>query len=220
LPLSHIFILLGINTAFGRVAPYGDSPALWFATGLVPFMAFHYMARFTMFGVVLNRPLLNFPVVRVSDILFARAILELLNAGVVVIATMLIFGFLGIDFVPNDVVQAFMAIGACMLLGLGFGIVNGAIAGVAPFWITGYALFAIIMWVASGVLFVPDALPEVARYWLSFNPVLIGVEWMRSAYYEGYGAGVLDKTYMVSFALVTLFLGLGLERVMRGKILQ
>jgi capsular polysaccharide transport system permease protein len=219
-PLSHIFILLAINTALGRAAPYGDSSALWFATGIVPFMAFQYMSRFTMMGVVLNRPLLSFPVVKVSDILFARAILELLNAGAVVIVTMLIFAFFGIDFIPLDLVQASLAIGACLLLGLGFGIVNGVIAGVVPFWMTGYALFMMLMWVASGVLFVPDALPDVARYYLSFNPALHGAEWMRSAYYEGYGSGVLSKGYMIGFALVMLFLGLGLERMLRGRILQ
>jgi capsular polysaccharide transport system permease protein len=219
-PLSHIFILLAINTSIGRAAPYGDSAALWFATGVVPFMVFNYMARFTMMGVVMNKPMLSFPVVKVSDIVFARAILELLNAGIVIIATMIIFGVLGIDFVPIDLVQACMALCACMLLGLGFGIVNAVIAGLAPFWMTGYMLFSIIMWVASGVIFVPDVLPEIARYWLSFNPALQGVEWMRSSYYEGYGSGVLDKGYMVSFGLFALFLGLALERVLRGRVLQ
>ncbi len=46
-----------------------------------------------------------------------------------------------------------------------------------------------------------------------------GVEWMRSAYYDGYGAIVLDKTYLIAFALVTLFFGLALERLVRGKLL-
>jgi capsular polysaccharide transport system permease protein len=219
-PLSHIFILLVINTAVGKAAPYGDSAALWFATGVVPFMAFNYMSRFTMLGVVMNRPLLAFPVVKVADILFARAILELLNAGVVVIATMLIFALLGIDFCPIDPVQASLALGANMLLGLGFGVLNGVIAGVAPFWATGYALLSVLMWFASGIIIVPDALPETARYALSFNPALQGIEWMRSAYFEGYGSGVLDKPYMMWCALGTLFIGLVLERVLRGKMLQ
>jgi len=101
---------------------------------------------------------------------------------------------------------------------LGFGVVNGVIAGIFPLWLTGSVLFTIIMWVSSGVLFVPDALPETAQYWLSFNPMLVGIEWMRSAYYEGYGQGLLFKYYMVSFALVTLFLGLLLERLLRKRI--
>ena len=60
-PLSHIVILLIINAGLGRAAPYGESAALWYATGIVPFMAFQYMSRFIMLGIVLKRPLLSFP---------------------------------------------------------------------------------------------------------------------------------------------------------------
>jgi len=107
-----------------------------------------------------------------------------------------------------------------MFLGAGFGLINGVIAGLFPFWATLYALFTIVLWIASGVIFVPDSLPETARYWLSFNPALQGVEWMRSAYYEGYGARVLDRAYMLDFSAFTLFLGLLLEHLARGRILQ
>ena len=219
-PLSHSFIILAINTAVGRTVPYGENGALWFATGLVPYMAFSYMSRFTMLGLVMDRPLLVFPIVKGADLLFARATLELLNASVVVMLTMLIFVVLGIDFTPLDFVQACYALGASMLLGFGFGILNGVIAGLMVPWVTGYAICQILMWIASGILFVPDALPETVRYWLSFNPALQGVEWMRSAYYDGYGTGVLDRNYMIGFALVSLLLGLGLDRCARGKILS
>ena len=162
-PLSHILLLLIINTGVGRAAPYGDSAALWFATGVIPFMAFNYIARFIMLGIVLNRPLLSFPIVKITDILFARAIVEVLNAGLVILIMFAIFWVVGIDFMPVDITQASLALLAMMLLGLGFGVVNGIIAAAVPFWITGYALLTMILWAASGVLFVPDALPEAIR---------------------------------------------------------
>ena len=219
-PLTHSFAILAINSAVGRAIPYGDSGALWFGTGLVPFMAFNYVARFTMLGVAVNRNLLTFPVVKVLDLLFARALLEVLSASLVVVLTLIIYAAIGIDFMPIDVPQAFYALGASMLLGLSFGVINGIIAVAMPMWITGYALLQIIMWAASSVVFVPDALPEQARYWLSFNPSLQGVEWMRSAYYEGYGSAVLDRTYMLEVAIGTLALGLVIERLVRGRLLQ
>jgi capsular polysaccharide transport system permease protein len=219
-PLSHILILLLINAGLGRAAPYGDSPALWFATGIIPFMAFNYMARFIMMGVALNRQLLSLPVVKVTDILFARALVEALNAGLVILIVFVIFWALGIDFMPVDIVQASLALLAMMLLGLGLGVVNAIIAAAFPFWITGFALCTILAWLSSGILFVPDALPEAARMPLSYLPWLQGVEWMRSAYYEGYGGDILDKTYLVSFGVVSLFLGLVTERLVRGKLMQ
>src|SRR5579863_9757128 len=139
-PLSHILILLLINAGLGRAAPYGDSPALWFATGIIPFMAFNYMARFIMMGVALNRQLLSLPVVKVTDILFARALVEALSAGLVILIVFVIFWALGIDFMPVDIVQASLALLAMMLLGLGLGVVNAIIAAAFPFWITGFAL--------------------------------------------------------------------------------
>jgi hypothetical protein len=119
-PLSHVLILLVINTGLGRAVPYGDSAALWWATGVIPFQAFQYMSRFIMMGILLNRPQLSFPVVKVTDILFARPIVEVLNAGLAVLILFVIFWSLGIDFMPRDVVQASLAMLAMMLLGLGF----------------------------------------------------------------------------------------------------
>ena len=173
-----------------------------------------------MMGVVLNRPLLSFPVVKVTDILFASALVEMLNAGLVVLIMFAIFWAFEIDFMPLDIVQASLALLAMMLLGLGWGVVNAIIAAAVPFWVMGFFLLQIILWMSSGILFVPDALPEAIRTPLSYLPPLQGVEWMRSAYYEGYGAIILDKPYLISFAIVTLFIGLALERLVRGKMLQ
>ena len=220
-PVSHTFLIILINAAAGRATPYGDNASLFFATGALPFMCFNYMARFTMLGVVLNKPLLAYPVVKVGDILIARAIVEVLDAAIVVIVIMTILTAMGVDVRPPRPQEAMYALLACMLLGFGWGICNGVIAGIFPFWVTPYALSQIILWVASGVIIVPDELPDSVRYYLSFNPALIGVEWMRSAYYEGYGLGeLLDKKYMLGFAVVAIFVGLTMERTMRGRILQ
>jgi capsular polysaccharide transport system permease protein len=217
-PLSHILILLLINAGLGRAAPYGDSAALWFATGILPFMAFNYMARFIMLGIILNKPLLIFPVVKVTDIIFARAIVEILSSSTVILIVFAIFTAMGIDFMPNDIVQASESILVMMLLGVGFGAVNAVIAGMSNFWVTGYALCAILFWISSGIIFVPDALPEAAQYYLSYLPWLQGVEWTRSAYYEGYGTNILDKGYLLSWAVGSIFVGLALERLFRGKL--
>ena len=218
-PLSRILIILLVNTGFGRAAPFGESAALWIATGVIPFMAFQYMSRFLMIGIVVNRPLLSFPVVKTTDILFANAIVEVLNAGLVVLVMFVIFWAFGIDFMPQNVVQASLALLAMMLLGLGWGVVNSIIAAAVPGWMLTFTVIQILLWMGSGILFVPDALPEVIRTPLSYLPPLQGVEWMRSAYYEGYGSAILDKPYLINFALCSLCIGLGLERLVRGKLM-
>jgi capsular polysaccharide transport system permease protein len=219
-PLSHILILLLINAGLGRAAPYGDSAALWFATGTIPFLAFQYMSRFIMMGVVLNGAALAIPVVKITDILFARAIVEALSAGLVVLIVFVIFWALGIDFMPVDIVQASLALLSMMLLGLGVGVVNAVIAAAFPYWMTVFALFTIAAWISSGIMFVPDALPVAVQKYLAYLPWLQGVEWMRSAYYEGYGSAIIDKSYLVSVGVGSLFLGLAIERLARGKLMH
>jgi capsular polysaccharide transport system permease protein len=217
-PLTHILFLLAANSMLNRAVPYGENGAVWFATGIIPFMAFSYMSRFISMGILQNKPLLTYPIVKVTDIIFARAIVEVLSAGLVILVLFTIFLTMGIDFTPRDIVQASFALLAMMFLGLGFGVVVATITGGIPFFATVYALSMIAIWISAGIFFVPDSLPEVARTALSYLPWVQGVEWMRSAYYDGFGDAILDKPYMISFAAVSLFLGLVLERVMRGKI--
>jgi capsular polysaccharide transport system permease protein len=218
-PLSHILILVAFYSFSGRAAPYGDSVALFIATGVVPFQTFSYLARFMMLSAVRTRPLLAFPEVKVLDVLLASALLEILAASCVAIVLIVLAWFIGIDVMPRDIVQAACAFGAAILLGLGFGILNGVIALAAPLWLTGYVLVTIILWMTSGIMFVPDALPDVLREVLAYNPVLQVIEWVRSAYYEGYGDLVLDRGYAIGVGIVTVFLGLLLERGMRGHLL-
>lgn len=218
-PLSHILIVVALFVAAGRSPPYGDSVALFVATGTLPFMIFSYLSRFMMISVFMARPLLAFPEVKIFDVLLASALLETLAACCVTITLIIIAWFSGINLIPTDIVQAAYAFGASLLLGLGFGFLNGVIALAMPFWITVYSLSTIALWMTSGIFFVPDALPEVVRNALAWHPVLQTVEWMRSSYYEGYGGLVLDRRYTIGVGVGSVFLGLLLERAMRGYLL-
>ncbi len=218
-PLSHMLILVVLFSIAGRAAPYGDSPALFFATGIIPYITFAYISRFMMIYSALNRPLLSFPEVRVLDLLMASALLEILSASSVVIVFIILLWFAGIDVWPRDIVQASFAFGAAILLGLGFGLFNGVIGLAVPSWITGYSLILMVVWATSGVIYVPDALPAVIRDALSYQPVLQTTEWMRSAYYEGYGDQLLSRAYVISFSVILIFAGYLLERLTRGHLL-
>jgi capsular polysaccharide transport system permease protein len=218
-PLTHIIIIVILYGFLGRAAPFGDSTALFTATGVVHFQTFSYLSRFMMISVIRNRPLLAFPEVRILDVLLASAVLEILSACCVAIVFLVLAWFSGIDPMPRDIVEAVYAFGAAILLGLGFGLLNGVIALAVPMWLTGYSLVIILFWVSAGIVFVPDALPEPFRNALAYLPVLQVIEWMRSAYYEGYGTLVLDRWYVIEVGMWTVFLGLLLERAMRGHLL-
>jgi capsular polysaccharide transport system permease protein len=219
-PIAHIAVLMLLYSSAGRAAPYGSSVMVFLATGLIPFMTFNYMSRFTQFAMVLNRPLLGFPAVRVLDILLAHGLLEVLASCLMTAFFVAVLWLAGADVVPRNILQAAFAFGAAMLLGFGFGMISGIITLGMPYWMTGYALLVIVLWLTSGILFVPDALPENFRRIIALNPILHGVEWMRSAYYDGYGSQILDKGYLLAWGVGTVLIGLVAERFARGHLLQ
>lgn len=218
-PLAHILILLGFYTALGRFAPYGDSIAVFFATALVPFMTWNYMSRFIMLSLVMNRALLAFPAVRVLDILLGRAVLELLAACAMTALLAGLAAAAGIDVRPADPVEAAAALGAALALGLGCGMLSAIVAMLFHGWITIYTLIVVFAYVFSGVLFVPAALPAFMGDALAWLPTLHLVEWMRVAFYDGYPDRLLARDYVLGWAAATIFLGLGLERLLRGRLL-
>lgn len=219
-PLCHMLLLLAAYTVAGRIAPIGDSSLLFFATGLIPFMAFNYISRWTMLGVIYDRPLMAFPAVKVIDLVLARILLEVLGSFITAFALVFLLVFADVNPIPQDVVQASLAYVACVLLGVGMGIINSVIALAFRPWFTGYVLIIIGLYVSSGIIFYSDGLPHSVTYYLSFNPVFQAVEWMRSAYYPGYGSFDLDKNYLLWWAFCTISGGLVLERLIRGRVLM
>lgn len=214
-PLSHIGVLMIIYTFVGRAPPIGDSAALFFATGLLPFMIFQYSSRLMMQAYQMNAPLLNFPIVTFLDIVLARAVLEVITGfSIIVVLASVLYG-LGVDIVPRHPVEAAAALLASLFLAVGIGIVNCVITKFVKLWFFGYILLMIVMYITSGILFMVESLPKGYQEILVWNPGVQIVEWFRSAYYEGYGVTTLDRSYVLIIALVALAIGLTAERATR-----
>ena len=219
-PLAHMIILLGIYTAVGRKAAYGESLNIFIGTGLIPTLAYMYVARFMSVSLLMNRSMLAFPVVTVVDILMARAFLEIIAAALTLLFMFTILLAAGDNPLPADPFEAVYAYLATLLLAVGNGFLVGVITMFVPLFAMAFALLMIVVYIASGTLFVTASLPEPIAYALSWNPVFHSVEWMRLAYYPGYSDKWLDKTYLISYGAISLCLGLLLERVLRMKMME
>lgn len=219
-PLAHILIIISVNTVANRAAPYGDSPLVFFGVGLIPTIAFMYISRFMSLSVILNTNMLSFPIVKVTDILFARAFLEVIAGFITLLFVWIICISLGLSPYPTDPVQAVFAYLATILLAVGVGTVIGVVTSFLPIFVTVYALFTIVVYIASGAVFVTPNLPDQIAIPLSYNPVAQCVEWMRVAYFEGYSDRLLDREYLLGFGLGSLFIGLTAERLSRRILLD
>ncbi len=218
-PLSHILILVGINIIAGRVVPYGESATLWFAVSMTPFMIVSYTSRFMMIGLVTNRPLLVFPIISVFDILLSRILIEIIVAACVLACLVVMFVALDVDFVPIDISRAVSGLAVSLFLGIGLGILNSIIAMIVHQWMTIYALSTILLWMTSGAYFVPSMLDASVQQYLFYHPIMHCIEWTREGYFSGYHSLLLDKSYVWAWALGTIFTGLLIERLLRGRVL-
>ena len=100
-------------------------------------------------------------------------------------------------------------------LGFSIGFIAAVLYKLMRAWLGIQIGLLILMYLGSGAFIVPTSLPQYIRDFIWFNPMFHCVEWLRSAYYEGYGVGLLNKEYVVGFATSILFLGLVAERSIR-----
>ncbi|MEZ2218241.1 ABC transporter permease [Rhizobium sp. RCC_161_2] len=219
-PFVHMSILIIIHSVTGRVPPYGDSTPVFFATGLIPTLVFVYVSRFMVFSLMQNRPMLAFPVVQVSDIVMGRAFLEILAAFATLGLIFVVLWVMGQNPFPNDMEWAVCGYLATLWLAFGVGYCVGIMSMFFPMIVTAYNLTVIIVYITSGSLFVASDLPLSVSYYLSFNPVLECVEWMRASFYENYSDKLVSPLYVLSFATISLLLGLSLERCFRRTMLE
>lgn len=219
-PLAHALLLITLYYYLGRSTPFGDSLFIFFGTGLVPTLSFMYVSRFMSISLVINRPLIAFPAVKMVDILIGRAILEVIAACITVLFMFIIAWSIGDDPIPRDPLEAIYAFSATLLLAVSVGVLCGVIVMFNFMFVNIYALFLVVVYLASGTLFIPAALPAEVGEILAWNPLLQCVEWMRFSYFEGYDARLLDRAYIIYFSLGALCLGLAFERLLRGNMLD
>ncbi|TXN15050.1 ABC transporter [Methylobacterium sp. WL122] len=216
-PVVHVFMLVIIYTTRGIPAPIGDSRPVFFASGALPALAFQYIAREVMKSVLVNKPLTYYPQVKLFDVLFSRILVEIVTGFLGLIAVMSILFAAGINPIPADCFTAICGYCAAMLLGIGVGTINVSIAAFFPAWNMGFLFVTIILYVTSGVMFLPNFLPEQVYNILKYNPIVQIIEWVRLGYYPDLPISV-DMNYVLLFSLACISIGLILEKHLVRKL--
>ena len=155
-----------------------------------------------------NLPLLYHRNVRPLDIYLSRLLLEVAGATMSLVFLVLFFHFLGWLELPEDVLQ--IAGGWAMLAWFGFGLalLFGALSEsfeiIDKLWQpTSYILFPL-----SGAAFLVSALPEEARNFVLWLPMVHGVEYIREGYFGSQMTAYYDLSYMALFNTGLTLLGL------------
>lgn len=218
-PLAHVFVLVTLFSAIGRSSPIGGDIALFFVTGIVPFLLFRHVSTQVGNAVAGNRALLTYPLVTPLDVALARLALEFATMTLVFALILAGLGVLGRAGLPADPLQLLAAWAGLAALGTGLGLVNNAIGLYSPSYEKLYnALVGRTLYFASGIFYVAGNLPPAVRAWLLWNPLMHLVEWSREAFYPGFDSQYIDRGYAIGWSLSLLFLGLLVERGTRRKV--
>ncbi len=210
-PVAHMFII-ALAMAFRKVPPpFGESAMVFAATGAIPALAFQYISRELMKGILQNKPLTYYPQVRTLDVMFSRVLVEVVSSFLGVMLIILILLACGLDPIPVDVTTAICGYICAILLGIGVGTVNVAIVQVFPGWILGYIGIGILLYIASGVMFLASDFPEQIYSYMKWNPILQLVEWVRLGFDPSLPIAI-DYVYLFLWVFGSLTLGLTLER--------
>jgi capsular polysaccharide transport system permease protein len=220
MPLAHLLIVVMVFQAFGRLAPQGTDQVVYFGLSVLPFVIYTYLSRQVVVALAENRPLLYFNRVKIFDILLARGILEATGSVVVFFILVCIMALYATDFSPRDWPGIVFAVAATIYFSFSFGVPNALIAHVLPVWYVFFNLTIPLLWLSSGIIFFPTAIPDPYDRWLALNPLLQCVEWIRSAYYEDYPDKLLNIPYLITFATVCLAVSLIAERLARRVLLS
>ncbi|ADZ70971.1 ABC transporter permease [Polymorphum gilvum] len=219
-PLFHLFLLIAIPHLLARVPPIGTDLTIYLVTAFLPYVLLFYPARLMCLAIIVARPLLLFPIVKSSDILIARALLEGLTSYVVTLIAIACLALMGKDVMPDDLIEAVFAILAIIFVGIGYGSLNAVITTMFPPWNIVAVLTMVLMYATAMPWVLPTFLTPEIQYWLSWNPLFQCADWLKTAYFAGYQSGLLDRTYLIGTGVLTFFSAFLIERAIRGRLLE
>ena len=219
-PVVGIALLTLIFSLGFKSPPLGTNFAIFYASGLVPFLMYMDISNKVMDSLRFSQRLLVYPRVTFLDALMARFILNLLTQLMVAY-----FLFTGIVYFLDtrtspDLLKIALGLSMAAALALGIGSLNCFLTGMMPSWQRIWAILNRPLFLISCIFFVYETVPEPYRSVLWYNPLVHVVGQMRSGFYPYYDAPYVSPAYVFGISLICFALGLVMLRRYARDILQ
>jgi capsular polysaccharide transport system permease protein len=204
-PLVLIGLLYMMASVLERQARFGTSPALFFASGVLPYSVFMYVS-FRIKAIDVGRHL---PRVSTFDQIVAHVLAELLLKIVVIVILFAGLYFLtGVsEAIPVDPATCLAALVVLATFGVAAGLINIAISAVFPLWQYLYQYAARILLMFSGAMWVMDLMPPRVQAYMVLDPIAHAIVWFRTGLYRDFPHRLLDLEYMFLVLGFTLVIG-------------
>lgn len=207
-PAAGLALLVAVFSLGFRSPPLGSNFAIFYASGLLPFLAFTSTSAKVQQAINYSRQLLSYPRVTFLDALIARFVLNLLTQAVVNTIIFTIILSMADTRTILDLPRLLNAFGMAAAIGFGVGVVNCLLISRHPVWGTVWSVIMRPLLLVSGVIILHESVPEPYSDWLAWNPVLHAVGEARRAIYYSYTGDYVSPLYAYGFALTCTALGL------------
>ena len=206
-PVAAVPLLALVFSLAFKAPPLGRDFALFYASGYLPFAFYSDVSQKIGVALRFSRPLMAYPAITWLDAIFARFLLNSL-VNVLVATSVLVTLYYMSGNRPAQIANCALGFAIVGTFGLGIGVLNAFLFEIAPVWERLWAIVNKPAFVLSGVLFLPDSVPEPFHGLIWLNPIVHGISLFRSGIYGGYAPKDADPVFALFVAAVPLVLGL------------
>ncbi len=202
-------VLLTVAFSFAlRVPSLGDSFALFYASGFLPFLAFMNIQRKTASAIRFSRKLLYYPRVTFVDAIVARVILNTLTQMMISIIVFAAIIPLSKSHVYIDIPHLVWAYVMAVALGTGIGVLNIFLFWRIPAWERVWNVLMKPLYIGSAIFFIFESVPPALQTYLWFNPLVHVTGYARKGIYVSYEPAFVSQVYVFGLAAVCGVLGM------------
>lgn len=217
-PIAYVAIFSILFGYLSRHPPLGQSFAVFFATGVMVYFFFRGVADTTSIAYAQNRSLFTYPYVTLLDSILARGILEFATRALVALIVLAgVIWFAEFDAI-YDIRPLIAAPLICAATGLGMGMINCILFNLSGSYQRAYVVIMRPQMILSGVIFIPERLPESGREIILWNPLVHMIAYFRTGFYPTYQADYINFKMMIGLPLVLIVIGLFLLRRFEGRL--
>ncbi|MBO9428597.1 ABC transporter permease [Sulfitobacter sp. R18_1] len=207
-PLVQVAFFGLIFYATDRQGPHGASVFPFMLTGVLPFHLFSKIMTMGMSAIDANKTLLSYPVLKPVDTVIARAILESLIYIMSFISLMVICLYL--ELIPEIArfEYLFFAMLFATCIGLGMGILSAAVLSLSASVKRFVPVVNRVLFLTSGVFFSASMIPQFAREYFLWNPMLNITEMARYGTFQNYPPNYFNVPFILAVVVISITAGL------------
>jgi ABC-type polysaccharide/polyol phosphate export permease/tetratricopeptide (TPR) repeat protein len=218
-PFLHIGALAVVFqfTMHGR-PPLGDNFFFFYFTGVLPYLLISHLILHIGHAVKDQRQLLQIPTVAPIDVVVGKFIVENFTTAVIFMIFLGLFAVFGVDPLPVSLPHVFLAFFLTSMLGFGLGMLCAALFELGAVIEHVVGLVVRLLYFASGIFYVPAAMPLRARDIIVYNPFLHIIDCMRVGFFRSYAPEWMDVGYAAKCALFALLVGTAAVTIMSRRM--